>query len=160
MYAVLSTLLQSIHNQVLYLNGSKIFAGIVIITLNLCSRFANLKMSKTSEAAIKTPITRYLLIFAISWMGTREIYNALILTALFILLFDFILNEESEYCAVPEKYKLIVNEIDTNNDGIVTEEEISAALATLSKADKERKTQKQRTAMAMFHSYASAPISS
>ena len=39
-----------LHNQVQVMNNSKIFAGIMIITLNIASRFVNIKLSKTMES--------------------------------------------------------------------------------------------------------------
>jgi hypothetical protein len=37
-------------------------------------------------------------------MATRNIYTALVLTAVFVVLADFILNEKSKYCLLPKKF--------------------------------------------------------
>jgi len=80
-----------------------------------------------------------------AWMGTRDIYTALGLTAVFTILSDYLFNEESDLCMVPQKYRVLHKLVDTNNDGDVTETELAAALAVLDKAkrDKQRKTQKE-----------------
>ena len=43
----INSFLQSIHDYVTMLNGSKIFAGIMIIVLQISSRFVTIKLSKT-----------------------------------------------------------------------------------------------------------------
>jgi hypothetical protein len=81
-----------------------------------------------------------------AWMGTRDIYTALVLTAVFTILSDHLFNEESPYCIVPEKYKVLNKLVDTNNDGIISEQEITSAIAILEKAKKEKaKKEKQKS---------------
>jgi uncharacterized membrane protein len=87
----------SLDNTVQSLNKSKVFAGLMIITLNIASRFVTIKMSKTMQSYLKFTFSRYILIFAISWMGTRDIYIALTITLLFIILFEYLLDEESNF---------------------------------------------------------------
>jgi len=87
-----------LHDHVKVLNDSKIFAGLMIITLNISSKFVNLKLSKTMESYLKNTFSRQLLIFAIAWMGTRDIYIALTITILFSLIMDVLLNEQSSFC--------------------------------------------------------------
>ncbi len=142
-----------LHDQILMLNGSKFFAGIVMITLNICSRFINIKLSKTSENLIKNNVTKQLLIFSISWMGTRDIYTALILTAIFTIIFDVLFNEDSSFCVIPEKYRILYNTIDTNGDGVISEDEIKSAMSVLEQAHKNNNSIKQKKAFTTFHSY-------
>ena len=63
------------------LNQSKIFAGILIIILNIGSRIIPINLSKSTENFLKTVVPRDLIIFAIAWMGTRDIFTSLFLTA-------------------------------------------------------------------------------
>ena len=44
---IFNKLLTSLNNTVQSLNKSKVFAGLMIITLNVASRFVTIKMSKT-----------------------------------------------------------------------------------------------------------------
>jgi hypothetical protein len=76
-----------------------------------------------------------------AWMGTRDIYTALGLTAIFTILSDHLFNEESSLCIVPHNYRVLEKLIDTNNDGVVSETELAEAVAILEKA----KRQKQKT---------------
>ena len=150
--------LNILNSQVAMLNGSKIFAGVIMITLNVCSRFINFNLGKTSEAIIKSNFPKQLLVFSISWMGTRDIYTALILTAVFTILFDILFNEDSYGCVIPQKYRILTQALDTNKDGVVSEEEIKSAMAVLDKANKDKTKQQQRTSLAMFHSYSGANV--
>jgi len=142
-----------IHQHVLYLNNNKFFAGIIMILLNVGSKFISIQFSKSAEEYMKYSIGKQLLVFAMAWMGTRDIYTALVLTAIFVVLSDNLFNEESPYCIVPEKYRILDTLIDTNNDGIVSEQEVKDAEAILAKAKKQKEKQSQKQAFLMFHQY-------
>jgi len=100
----LGTLFEYLNNHVKVVNDSKIFAGLMIITLNIASKFVTIKLSKTMESYLKYTFSRDILVFAITWMGTRDIYIATMITLLFILLMDFLLNENSIFCVLPEQF--------------------------------------------------------
>jgi hypothetical protein len=134
-------LLNYINDHVTYLNGSKVFAGCMIIILNIASRFVNLKLSKSMEAYLKFTFSRQVLVFAIAWMGTRDIYIALLFTIIFTICFSYLLNDESPYCILHESFKehhinLLDNEI--------TDEDIKKAKETLEKAEKMKKEQSKK----------------
>lgn len=144
-----------VHNHIMYLNNSKFFAGVVMILLNVGSKFISIQFSRSTEEYLKMTVTKQLLVFAMAWMGTRDIYMALILTAVFTVLSDHLFNEESPYCIVPEKYKVLEKLMDTNDDGKVSEQEISAAISILEKAKKEKQRKMQKEAFANFHDWIS-----
>ena len=144
-----------IHNHIMYLNSSKFFAGIVMILLNVGSKFIAIQFSKSTEEYLKMNVTKQLLVFAMAWMGTRDIYTALILTAVFTVLSDHLFNEESPYCVVPKKYRILADLVDTNNDGLVSEEELNSAIAILEKSKKEKNQKNQKNSLLMFHQYVS-----
>ena len=106
------------NNHVMYLNNSKFFAGVVMILLNVGSKFIAIQFSKSTEEYMKFSLSKQLLVFAMAWMGTRDIYTALGLTAVFTILSDHLFNEESRYCVVPHEYRVLHKLIDTNNDGL------------------------------------------
>jgi hypothetical protein len=139
----------------MYLNSSKFFAGIVMILLNVGSKFIAIQFSKSTEEYLKMNVTKQLLVFAMAWMGTRDIYTALILTAVFTVLSDHLFNEESPYCVVPKKYRILADLVDTNNDGLVSEEELNSAIAILEKSKKEKNQKNQKNSLLMFHQYVS-----
>ena len=107
------------HDNVKVMNNSKLFAGLMIIILNVSSKFVTIKLSKSMEAYLKYTFSRNILIFAIAWMGTRDIYIALGITVLFIVFMDYLLNEDSPYCCLPHDftdYHLNLAESMTTND--------------------------------------------
>ena len=125
-----------IHDHIKVINDSKIFAGLMIITLNISSKFVNVKLSKTMESYLKNTFSRQLLVFAIAWMGTRDVFVALFITLLFSLFMDVLLNEESHFCILPENftnYHLSLLE-DNNNCKNFTKEDVEKAMQVLEKA--------------------------
>ena len=55
-----------LHNYVKNVNDSKLFAGLMIITLNIASKFVTIKLSKTMESYLKYTFSKQILIFAIA----------------------------------------------------------------------------------------------
>jgi hypothetical protein len=138
------------NHHIMYLNNSKFFAGIVMILLNIGSKFITIQFSKSSEEYMKYTISKQLLVFSMAWMGTRDIYTALGLTAIFTILSEYLFNEESSLCIVPQQYRVLEKLMDTNNDGVVSDAELSSAIAVLEKAKREKQKQTQRESFAKF----------
>jgi hypothetical protein len=139
-----------INHRVMYLNNSKFFAGIVMILLNVGSKFIQIQFSRSTEEYMKWSISKQLLVFAMAWMGTRDIYTALGLTAVFTILSEYLFNEESALCMVPYKYRILHTLLDTNDNGIVSETELAAAIAVLEKAKREKQRKNQKEAFSKF----------
>jgi len=142
-----------IHNHIMFLNNSKFFAGVVMILLNVGSKFIAIQFSKSTEEYLKLNVTKQLLVFAMAWMGTRDIYVALVLTAVFTVLSEHLFNEESPYCCVPFKYRLLSKVLDTNNDGEVTDQEIQNAVQILEKAKKNKEKANARKQFTLYGNY-------
>jgi hypothetical protein len=145
--------LDFIHNHIMFLNNSKFFAGIVMILLNIGSKFIAIQFSRSTEEYLKLNITKQILVFAMAWMGTRDIYTALILTAVFTVLSDHLFNEESPYCIVPKKFRVLANVIDTSNDGIISEQEISNAISILERARREKELKNNKHSFTLYHNF-------
>jgi hypothetical protein len=140
-----------VNHHIMYLNNSKFFAGIIMILLNVGSKFITIQFSKSTEEYMKMSVCKEILVFSMAWMGTRDIYTALGLTAVFAILSDHLFNEESSLCIVPEKYRILEKIIDTNNDAEVSETELSQAISVLEKAKKEKTRKEQQGAMMKFN---------
>jgi hypothetical protein len=121
-----------------HINESKLVIGLAMILLNIGSKYVDFKFTKSQEQLLRNGIARELLIFTIVFMGTRDILYAILLTAAFIILSEYVFNEKSKYCLVSDKFKKISALIDTNTDGIVSPEEEAKALMILKKAEKNR----------------------
>jgi hypothetical protein len=79
-----------------------------------------------------------------AWLGTRDIYTALGLTAIFSILSEYLFNEESTMCIVPHEYRVLHKILDTDNNGMVSEAEIVEAQAVLQKAKREKNKKMQK----------------
>ena len=127
--------MKSLDGQIQLLNNSKIFAGMMIIILNISSRFVTIKLSKTMEAYLKHTFSKQILVFTIAWMGSRDIYTAMIMTIIFIIVTEYLFNEDSSLCCLSESFKDYHLNIDENGDGIISEEEIKKAKEMIEKAE-------------------------
>ena len=123
-----------LNQNILTMNQSKIFAGLVIIVLNVSGKFATIKLSKSLESYLKYTFSRNILVFSMAWMGTRDIYTALGITALFMLCANYLFNEESPYCCLPENFTDYHASIADENQSKVSQQQIDEAILTLSKA--------------------------
>ena len=123
-----------------YLNNSKFFAGLVMILLNIGSKYIEIDLSKSQEYYLKHSVARQLLVFSISWMGTRDFVTAIILTAAFHVITQYLLNEKSDFCILPKSMqkseKDLKDAIDTDGDGKISKDEIEKAIDILKKAQK------------------------
>ena len=125
------------------LNNSKFFAGIVMILMNIGSKYITIELSKSQEQYLKNTVGRQLLIFAISWMGSRDILIALALTAVFVTLTDHLFNEDSKFCIIPQKYRNFERVLDLDKDNVVTDDEVKKATQILEKAKKREQRREQ-----------------
>lgn len=127
---------KGMHEKILDLNTSKMFAGLMIITLNIASKFVTFKFGKTAEMYLKYTFSRQILVFAMAWMGTRDIYIAVGLTAVFIFLFDFLFNENSSLCILPHELK----EYYGNMDEDISHDDYVKAKTTVEKYVEQKET--------------------
>ena len=125
------------------LNKNSFFAGMMLILLNIGSKYITVELSKSQEQYLKNSVARQLLIFAIAWMGSRDIVVALVLTGIFHVLTMYLFNEKSKFCIIPHEMRVYEDVLDLNGDGVVSEEEINKARQILQKAMNKDKDKKQ-----------------
>ena len=121
-----------------YLNTSPILAGIMMIVLNIGSKYVEMGFSESQEMAVKSLITREILIFAMAYTATKNIPIALILTASFIVLSNGLFNDQSKFCIMPGYFKKLKQYMDTNNDNKISPQEEQRAINILRKAQKQK----------------------
>jgi len=121
------------------LNDSKFTAGIAMIMLNIGSKYISIGLTESQEAYLTSSLARQILIFSVAFIGTKDILTSLLLTIIFIVFADYILNENSKLCILPKHMKRIKKEIDIDKDGIITEEELNNAINILTKAKNNKK---------------------
>jgi hypothetical protein len=143
-------MLKLIHESLQSLNNSKFFAGIVMIMLNIGSKYITIELSKNQKQFLENSIARQLLIFSIIWMGTRDIYLSLGLTASFIVLTEYLFNEESALCVLPPTLRTFQHVLDKNNDNHISDKEIQDALNVLEKV---KRREHKRTQLQMLNTF-------
>tara|TARA_B100000424_G_C22648618_1_gene357858 strand:+ start:13 stop:498 length:486 start_codon:yes stop_codon:yes gene_type:complete len=124
------------------LNSSKFFTGLVMLTLNIGSKYITLELSTSQEEYIKYTLGRQILVFAILWMGTRDIVTALILTCVFILFADYLFNDNSKYCVIPYSYTEKVNDKESKP---ISQKEINDAIHVLKQARSQKQIASQKS---------------
>ena len=143
-------ILDNIHKGILSLNSNKFFAGLIMLILNLGSKFITVKFSASQEAYLRNSVGRQLLIFAIAWIGTKDIYTSLAITAIFVVLADYLFNEDSNWCILSDNFKALKKEIDLNGDGVISDDELNNAIKTLQTYKKNQLHNAQKAAYQKF----------
>jgi|TARA_B110000858_G_C17756059_1_gene452173 hypothetical protein len=121
------------------LNSNKYMFGLMMLMLNIGSRYIELGFTKTQEHALRRGLGRELLIFSTVFIGSRDVVTSILMTAAFIILSDYIFNENSRFCVLPERLKKISEIVDKNNDLEISPQEEERALEILRKADNQKK---------------------
>jgi hypothetical protein len=87
------SVLQSIHD----INMNPYLLGFAYILLNLGGRFMVLSVTPGQEAFLQNIVFRPLLLYAIMFIGTRNLVVAFWLTLVVLISLHYLLNEESEW---------------------------------------------------------------
>ena len=119
------------------LNSSKFFTGLVMLTVNIGSKYITLQLSSSQEEYIKYTLGRQILVFAILWMGTRDIVTALILTCVFIIFADYLFNDNSKFCIIPHSY---MEKVKDKENPQITQKEVDDAIHLLKRAREQKQT--------------------
>lgn len=82
------------------INSSKYVAGLMILFLNLGSKYLALELSETQEQILSNKLIRRFIIFTVVFVSTRDIWVSFITTAIFIVLVSGLFNENSKYCII------------------------------------------------------------
>lgn len=131
------SIFQRIREQFRFINESKLMIGVLMILMNVAAKYVDFKFSKTQEQILRNGLAREIIIFAVAFMGTRDILLSVILTASFMLLAQVLFNEKSEYCIIPNHMQKLAALIDVNKDGKISLEEERRAIDILEKAEKQ-----------------------
>jgi hypothetical protein len=137
----------SMHSYISELNNSALFAGLVMLIMNVGSRYVQINLSESTEEYLKEILKKEILVFAIAWMGTRNIYYSLIITACFIIIADHLTNEKSEYCILPQHIRernKQTGEVVKSTE-FVSEVEINRAIGVLEKAKRQKEHERNES---------------
>lgn len=94
------SLSSTVNNTINNLNTSKYFAGLMILFLNLSSRYLALELSESQQQMLSNKMIRRFIIFTVVFVATRDVWVSIIVTAIFIILVAGLFNENSKYCVI------------------------------------------------------------
>jgi hypothetical protein len=77
------------------INSSRLFNGISTIGMHIGGRFISAEIPKNVDTAFNKPFFRRIFIFLIMFIAFRDIKWAILITLIFILSFNYILNSKS-----------------------------------------------------------------
>lgn len=80
-----------------YIETSPFFAGIMMLLLNIGSRYITHEYSANDEEYRQNILLRRIAIFAVCFIGTRSILVSVVLTAAFVVLAAGLFRGKSEY---------------------------------------------------------------
>ena len=122
-------ILLNLDNKLERLNSSKYFIGLMMILLNVGSKYLFDEFGELHNLLLTKKIIRRLMIYVIVFIAIRDIKISIIITFLFIIIVLELCNEKSKYCIIPNT----LNKLDTNNDGKIDGDEIKNAFNLLIK---------------------------
>lgn len=124
------------YNFILSLNNSKIFSGIIMILMNLGSKYVSLELSEAQEEFLSRKSVRRILIFAIFFMATKDIIISLLLTGTFVLFIGSVLNNDSKYSIIKKK---------NPKTKIIFKDDVIKAQKIIKKYEKQKEMKKKLT---------------
>lgn len=122
----MSASLEWMKDAIASVNESKLAAGVAIIALNILTKHVELGLTDSQATAIKLGALREMLIFAMTFVATRDMVVSIILTASFTVLTAFLFNEESSLCVMPERMRKLRAIADRNRDGRISNRELES----------------------------------
>jgi hypothetical protein len=124
------------------INDNKFVLALVMMFLNIGSKYIDFGFSKTQEHALRNGIGKELLIFCVMFVGTRDIILSAIVTFIFFIFSEYLLNENSKFCLCQKHFDRVKLVMEQTN-GIVTEKELNEALETIKKAERNGQLERQ-----------------
>ena len=141
------------------MSDNKLIMGLLMIFLNVGSKYIDLGFSKTQEQALRVGIAREMLIFAIVFSGTRDLVISILITASFVALSDYVFNENSRFCVIPHVLGNIKKTINISENDVITDKDEKDALEVLRKIELKRKKNQQIEFVNFMLSKQSLPMS-
>ena len=132
LYIIIQDIFDVIKELTNTLNSSNFFIGIMMIILNIGSKYIEIDLGKNHKQLLNNKIMRRILIFTIVFIATKDILTSFIVTAVFIILVLNLFNQDSALCILPKSF----TDLDTDHDNKISEEEIIQAYERLKKEGK------------------------
>ena len=111
------------------LNQNKFFVGLMMIFVTIGGRYIITELNENQKKIVNNKIFRRLIIFGAFFMSTRDIYTAIILTILFILIITELFNDEDNMDFLYKKEEEEENKIKKIDETIKTLTELKNQLS-------------------------------
>lgn len=83
------------------LGNNKLFLGLCVIFMNIGSRNIANEITATQNHILTLPVFKYLTLFCMCFLTTRDVRTSIVLTVSFYLAVKSLFNEESRYNILP-----------------------------------------------------------
>ena len=77
------------------LTPSKVFNGLATLALHIGGRYVTAEVPKNMDGIFNQPFFRRIFVFFVAYIAFRDLKYAVLSTLIFILVFNYLLNEES-----------------------------------------------------------------
>lgn len=99
------------------LNTSPFIGGIAMFIMNIGGKYMVHEIPETTDYLfMKYKFFRYLVVFSIAFISTRNIKMSILLTFLFILIFRFLIETNSKFCVINKNKIPKQNQINKQNN--------------------------------------------
>ena len=113
------------------LSNNKLFCGCLMLLTNIGGKYLSLELPTNIDKIFTSNfILRYLVLFSIFFMATRDIKTSILLSLLFLIILKYFINENSTFCLIKNDEINLKKEINNNK---ISEEEYLKAKEILNK---------------------------
>jgi len=86
------------------LSNSPIFNGSIMLLSNIGGKYLALDLPKNIDVLFENyAILRYLILFSVFFIATRDIKISVLLTLFYFIIIKFLINENSRFCIIEKK---------------------------------------------------------
>lgn len=115
-----------IDNLIFFLNNNPIFNGCLTMMMHIGGRYVSAEIPQNMERIFNKVWLRRIFVFSVAFMATRDIRLATLFTLLFIVLFKYLLDENSNVCILTKNINQNQIQNQYQNQIITTEELLRA----------------------------------
>ena len=109
------------------MSNNKLFSGCIMLLTNIGGKYLALDLPSNLEKIFsKSQLLRFLVIFSIFFMATRDIKIAFLLALLFYIMIKYFINENSTFCMLKD-VNMVNNLKNINENNKISKEEYDRA---------------------------------
>ena len=88
----------------IHLSNSQLFNGSIMLLSNIGGKYLALDLPKNIDVLFENyAILRYLILFSVFFIATRDIKISVLLTLFYFIVIKFLINENSRFCIIEKK---------------------------------------------------------